>query len=58
MGWDDDDEYPELDRTPEGVERRRRALGSVNEVRRRALRWAYACVGALIVVVILVATLR
>jgi hypothetical protein len=58
MAWDDDDDWPELDRDPEAQERRRRALGEVAIWRRKALRWAYAAIAVLIVVVIVVALSR
>jgi hypothetical protein len=58
MGWDDEDEWPEPDRDPESLERRRRAIGEVASARRRLLRWAYAGLGILLIVVIVLALTR
>jgi hypothetical protein len=55
VAWDDDEEWPKLDDDPEAVERRRKAMSEVAVWRRKALRWAYAVIAILIVVVILVA---
>ena len=57
MAWDDDD-WPEPERDPEALERRRAAMHSNADLRRRALRWAYAGLGILLIVVILIAALR
>ena len=56
MGWDDDDEFPELSDDPEAVERRRLASLEIRAARQRILRWAYGILGFLIVLVIYLAT--
>jgi hypothetical protein len=55
VAWDDDEEWPEPDRDPRAVERRQR---EIDAWRRRALRYAYAAVGILLIVVIVVALTR
>ena len=54
MGWDDDDEWAELDDSPEAREERRKGYASTFEIRRRALRWAYGILALLILLVIVV----
>jgi hypothetical protein len=58
VGWDDDEDWPAPGTDPESLERRRRTAGEIAAYRRRALRWAYAALAVLIVVLILVITLR
>ncbi len=60
MAWDDDDDEwgKSLPDDPESVERRREARAKVDAARRRALRWAYAVLGVLLVVVIVIALTR
>jgi hypothetical protein len=55
MAWDDEDEWPEPDRDPESLERRRAALRQGAEARRRLLRWVYAGLAILLIVVIVLA---
>ena len=55
MAWDDDEDWPELSDDPESIERRRQAMLEVSELRRRALRWAYAGLGVLIALVVYLA---
>ena len=55
MAWDDDEDWPERPDDPESIERRRQAMREVSEVKRRALRWAYAGLGVLIALVIYLA---
>ncbi len=55
MAWDDDEEWPDLPDDPESVERRRKAMREVSEMKRRALRWAYAGLGFLIALVLYLA---
>lgn len=55
VAWDDDEDWPELPDDPESVERRRRAMREVADVKRRALRWAYAGLGFLIALVLYLA---
>ena len=58
MAYDDDD-WPEPERDPEKLEAaRRRIAGAMRGPRRRLLRWTYAGLGILLIVVILLATLR
>ena len=56
MAWDDDEEWPELSDDPEAVERRRRASREIANAKQKALRWAYAGLGFLIILVIFLAT--
>ena len=56
MAWDDDEEWPKLSDDPEAVERRRKASLEIRETRQRILRWVYAGLGFLIVLVIYLAT--
>jgi hypothetical protein len=58
VAWDDDEEWPKPGTDPESLERRREAARQIAAYRRRALRWAYAVLAVLIVVLILVVTLR
>jgi hypothetical protein len=58
VGWDDDEEWPKPGTDPDSIERRRETARQIAEYRRRALRWAYAALAILIVVLILVITLR
>lgn len=55
MGWDDDEEWPELSDDPDAVEARRKASAQISAARQKALRWAYAALGFLIVLVIFLA---
>ena len=56
MAWDDEEEWPELSDDPEAVERRRQASREIAHAKQKALRWAYAGLGFLIVLVIVLAT--
>jgi hypothetical protein len=56
MAWDDDEEWPELSDDPEAVERRRKASIEIRDAKQRVLRWVYAGLGFLIVLVIFLAT--
>ena len=59
MAYDDDDDWPEPERDPEKIEAARRSIaGGMRETRRRILRWTYAGLAILLIVVILLATLR
>jgi hypothetical protein len=55
---DDDDDWPEPERDPEKLAIARERLASTREVRKRILRWTYAGLGILLIVVVLLATLR
>jgi hypothetical protein len=55
---DDDDEWPEPERDPEKLEIARQRLASTLDLRKRILRWTYAALGLLLILVILLATLR
>ena len=52
MGWDDDDDWAELDDSREAREERRKAFAATRELRQRALRWSYGILGALLLLVI------
>jgi len=52
MGWDDDDDWAELDDSPEAREQRREGMASTREMRQRALRWAYGILAILLILVI------
>ena len=53
-----DDDWPEPERDPATLENARRQLASMREVRQRILRWTYAGLGLLLILVILLALLR
>lgn len=55
---DDDDDWPEPERDPEKLEAARDIAEGTRETRQRMLRWTYAGLGVLLIVVILLATLR
>ena len=57
MGWDDDD-WPEADHDPESLERRRKAIEDMASVRRMFIRAAYAGLGILVIVVVVLALTR
>ncbi|MGI9539335.1 MAG: hypothetical protein ACR2N6_04215 [Miltoncostaeaceae bacterium] len=57
MAFDDDDDPPRLT-DPEDIEKARKSLRGMEEVRRRALRWTYLGLAILIVVVIVLAYAR
>lgn len=58
MAWDDDDEYAKLPDDPESVEKRRVLNATAAAQRARILRWAYAVLAILIVLVIVLAVTR
>lgn len=53
MGWDDDDDWAELDDSEQARAERRRAYAATRETRRRALRFAYGILGLLLILVII-----
>jgi t-SNARE complex subunit (syntaxin) len=53
MGWDDDDDWAELDDSEEARAQRRRAYASTRETRQRVLRLAYGILGLLLILVII-----
>jgi predicted ATPase len=55
MAWDDDEEWPELSDDPEAVERRRKASLEIASAKEKVLRWVYAGLGFLIVLVLFLA---
>lgn len=55
---DDDDEWPEPERDPEKLAVARERMHAMAAQRQRMLRWTYAIIGLLLVLVILLATLR
>lgn len=58
MAYDDDDDWPEPERDPEKLALSRQRIAAIRESRKRILRWTYAGLGVLLIVVILLATLR
>ena len=58
MAYDDDDDWPEPEHDPEKLALARERLAELRETRQRMLRWTYAGLGILLIVVILLATLR
>jgi hypothetical protein len=58
MPLDDDDDWPEPEHDPEKLARARESLAGMAAVRRRALRWVYAGLGVLLIVVIVLALTR
>lgn len=58
MAWDDDDDWPPPERDPEILDNARRRIAEMRRQRETILRWAYAGIGVLLIVVILLATLR
>lgn len=54
----DDDEWPEPERDPEKLAIARERMHSMAAQRQRMLRWTYAIIGVLVVIVILLAVLR
>lgn len=58
MAYDDEDDWPEPERDPEKLAIARERIASLAGVRRRILRWTYAGLGLLLILVILLATLR
>ena len=59
MADDDDDDWPEPERDSEELRAAsRRRIAEMRRTRQRMLRWTYAALGVLLVLVILLATLR
>ena len=58
MAYDDDEDWPEPERDPEKLAIARERIASLRETRQRLLRWTYAGLGVLLILVILLATLR
>lgn len=58
MAYDDDDDWPEPERDPEKLAIARERIAGLRETRQRMLRWTYAGLAVLLIVVILLATLR
>ena len=54
----DDDEWPEPERDPEKLAKARERMNSMAAQRQVMLRWTYAVIGVLLVIVILLAVLR
>lgn len=54
----DDDEWPEPERDPEKLAVARDRMHSMAAQRQRMLRWTYAIIGVLVVIVILLAVLH
>ena len=58
MAYDDEDDWPEPERDPEKLAIARQRIAELRDTRRRLLRWTYAGLGILLIVVILLAVLR
>ena len=58
MAYDDDEPEPERVTDPEALERSRQGIRELYEVRRNVLRWVYAGLGLLAIIVIVLATTR
>ncbi|MGD9695031.1 MAG: hypothetical protein AB7V42_05155 [Thermoleophilia bacterium] len=58
MAYDDEDDWPKPRHDPESEEIVRERLRSTAEVRRRVLRWVYAGLGVLLIVVLVLAYTR
>ena len=59
MAYDDEDDWPEPERDPVKLEAARRQLAADSRaLRTKVLRYVYAGLGILVIVVILLATLR
>jgi hypothetical protein len=58
VAYDDEDDWPEPERDPAKLAVARERLAAIREQRRRMLRWTYAGLGVLLIVVLLLATLR
>lgn len=58
MAYDDDDDWPEPERDPEKLAIARQRMSSMAAQRQRMLRWTYAIIGVLLVLVILLAVLH
>ena len=59
MAYDDDEDWPEPERDPEKLERARQSIAAATrQTRQKMLRWTYAGLGVLLIIVILLATLR
>lgn len=58
MAYDDDDDWPEPERDPEKLAIARERIAALASTRQRILRWTYAGLGLLLILVILLATLR
>lgn len=59
MAYDDEDDWPEPERDPAKLEEARRGLAADSRaLRTKVLRYVYAGLGILLIIVILLATLR
>jgi hypothetical protein len=58
MAYDDEDEWPEPERDPEKLAIARERIASLRETRKRILRWTYAGLGILLILVVVLAVLR
>jgi len=56
--FDDDDDWPEPEHDPEKLQHARETLRCEAEMRRKALRWVYAGLAVLVIVVIVLALTR
>ena len=58
MAHDDGDDWPAPERDPEKLAVARERMASMAAQRQRMLRWTYAILGVLLIIVILLAVLR
>jgi hypothetical protein len=59
MAYDDDDDWPPPERDPEKLAAlSRERMAAIREQRQRILRWTYAGLAALVILIVLLATLR
>lgn len=58
MAYDDEEPEPERVTDPEALERSRQSIRELYEVRRNVLRWVYAGLALLAIIVIVLATTR
>lgn len=58
MAYDDEEPEPERVTDPEALRRSRQGIRDLYEVRRRVLRWVYAGLAVLAIVVIVLAATR
>ena len=58
MAYDDENDWPPPERDPEKLAAARERIAALRAQRQRMLRWTYAGLGVLLIVVLLLATLR
>jgi len=58
MAYEDEEPEPERVTDPEAIERSRQGIRELYEVRRNVLRWVYAGLAVLVIVIIVLAMTR